>query len=90
MSADGARARGVAAARRILRAIEDDPDPVAAVRAARRYEDDLLELRGEAAALRARLIVAIIDSGRMNRTELAKVLGIHKTRVGQIYKAARG
>lgn len=89
MSAEGARARGVAAARRALRSIEDDADILAALRAAGRYWADLRELSDEAAELRARLIVAIIDSGRMNRTQLADVLGIHKTRVGQIYKAAR-
>jgi hypothetical protein len=86
----GEVARTVAAARDLLDRIQNERDRVGAIRAALRLAEGLREVSDEAAELRARLIVAIVDSGEMTRRALALELGISEQRVGQLYQAGQG
>ncbi len=61
---------------------------MAAVRAAIHLYEGLRDAADEAADIRRRLIVAIVDSGAMTRRALATELGLSERRVGELYQEA--
>lgn len=88
MSATGASSRAVAAAQAAIARIQSETDQVEAVRAAARLYDGLRDVADEAADIRRRLIVAIVDSGAMTRRALAAEIGLSERRVGELYQEA--
>jgi DNA-directed RNA polymerase specialized sigma subunit len=89
MRAGEAARAATAAARQALRDIEADPERLHALDAAVRLFYGLRELSDEAAELRARIVVALVDTAGMTRKQVAEHLGVSVGRVGQIYRAGR-
>ena len=73
-----------------LAAIDQEADDRAAVAGAAQLADALRDVYEEAAAARARLIVAVVDNGAMTTSELAELLGLSKGRISQLYDAGGG
>lgn len=73
-----------------LAALDQEVDDRAAVLGATQLADALREVFEEAAAARARLIVAVVDNGAMTTSELADLLGLTKGRISHLYNAGGG